>query len=357
MQALVNLGYECWATAEEMDRKFPWSSSPAIGLTEEGRIDTFGGAGNATLEELLVEPAPAIKAPQIGGSYYPDVTNGGFKVGCVEVTWEEWDKVVDWAKEVRSPAVKTMNEVFDCSLDIMLLCGWYAAMTGGTSSFCNNDNGQARWARVGKELAEDNYILGGVGMRVVVDGDGGAHISYAESSRQGRKEIKSLREFIELIESKAAAGPEVMGWKVSVAKPGNGILLAGKGSLSWADFDLLAGWAEAVRPGEKKLALDGSGLPFLKNGEEWHNPQLLTSDQIEVRDGWRPLLVSEVNDLGKRLPGDLEYPIYDRYTKRVEAWYPSSSRGLIRQGVFNLGSTYRTKAPVPAEALKYPIKG
>jgi len=74
-------------------------------------------------------------------------------------------------------------------------------------------------------------------------------------------------------------------------------------------------------------------IPAPPDGEIWHNPDELTSEQIGIEDGWRLLLVSELNSLRENslLPSQI-------WVSTCSKW----SNGDVSGG--NLCDTYRVKA-------------
>jgi len=84
-------------------------------------------------------------------------------------------------------------------------------------------------------------------------------------------------------------------------------------------------------------------------GWEWHNPQNLTPEQVEVDKGWRLMLV------GEAVPDGYEFINFSKTLwSEGEDWFGKKA-GVGDPGNFWVKNTYRTKAPLlapitPAEA-------
>lgn len=86
-------------------------------------------------------------------------------------------------------------------------------------------------------------------------------------------------------------------------------------------------------------------FPTLPEGEEWHNPQNRTAEQIGCDKGWRPLLKSETI-----IPDDAEF--FEVCSNR---WIQSHCRGKGVKASGNLNETYRTKNPIPETAVEMTV--
>jgi len=77
-------------------------------------------------------------------------------------------------------------------------------------------------------------------------------------------------------------------------------------------------------------------------GREWHNPEKLTPEQVEVDKGWRLMLV------GEAVPDGYEFINFSK-TRWSEGddWFGKKA-GVGDPSNFWVKNTYRTKAPLPA---------
>lgn len=86
-------------------------------------------------------------------------------------------------------------------------------------------------------------------------------------------------------------------------------------------------------------------FPALPLGEEWHNPQKISAEQMQCDKGWRPLLKSETV-----IPDDAQF--FEPFAKK---WMGSNYCGKNIRATFNSNESYRTKKPFPEPAVEMTV--
>lgn len=85
-----------------------------------------------------------------------------------------------------------------------------------------------------------------------------------------------------------------------------------------------------------KVAPIKQTFPLPPEGREWHNPECLTAEQVEVADRWRLLLK------GEEAKGS-------KFCGRSGHWFPTQRSSVEKEW------TYRTKAPLPKVLKVIPL--
>jgi hypothetical protein len=80
-----------------------------------------------------------------------------------------------------------------------------------------------------------------------------------------------------------------------------------------------------------------SGFPEPPAGEEWHNPDELSPEQVGVNDGWRLLLESETQE--------------DERVDYIELWSPEHRHFTSGKYYPTDSQTFRTKRPLPSAVV------
>lgn len=99
-------------------------------------------------------------------------------------------------------------------------------------------------------------------------------------------------------------------------------------------------WLDCATPMwfEGEYRIKPEEFPAPPEGQQWHNPQHFTPEQVGVSEGWRLLLVGEQIQKGD---------MFDNYDR---TWVSSSWVGVPVGGIAT--DTYRTKRPLPATPPK-----
>lgn len=287
----------------------------------------------------FIKLAEVVNGVEITGGYVSALTESGFAVGCVSVSWEEWDKVAAWAREVRAPVsgeVKYLN----VTVAEMLAVGLAAT---GQGWVCPVANASSASTLLG------NTAAGSIGPDVCVSvNPGSKYLGYFASTAISGGKKATLGELMKAVLGDPSTGLDIgCGRLVPTAE---GFNVGTRGVITWVEFDALAKWAEAVRPKAAKVDTAYWNLA-LKSGYTWHNPKGLNYTEVRGVKGWRPLLNVELgDDYDVNLPDDLQW-----YDGDDRVWKDSERAGDLPSNIGEKSkskNTYRTKAPVPAAALR-----